>query len=141
MDLDDTNAVMAAKVHNLQEAIRGDYRHNWIIDNLPAASLMETEVGFGCLGRGFGYVLKGSIRALREWQRRVPPQRLVQSASYYFGVAFALYFVHVVDCGFIWLGVLGKYVEVFCSRRYYVLPGGTTSTLEAVLATSVRGSC
>lgn len=59
MDLDGTDSDMAAKVNNLQKAIRGDYRHNWIIDNLPAASLMETEVGFGCIGGGgLGYFLK-----------------------------------------------------------------------------------
>lgn len=31
------------KVQNLQKAIRRDYRHNWIIDNLPAASLVPVE--------------------------------------------------------------------------------------------------
>lgn len=37
------------KVDNLQKAIGGDYRHNWIIDNLPAASLTETDVSeFSC---------------------------------------------------------------------------------------------
>lgn len=37
---------MSAKVGNLQKAIRGGYRHNWIIDNLPAASLEVEEVLF-----------------------------------------------------------------------------------------------
>lgn len=58
MDLVDTDPDMAGKVNNLQKAIRGDYRHNWIIDNLPAASLTETEVGFCCLGRGLEFVLQ-----------------------------------------------------------------------------------
>lgn len=31
------------KVDSLQKAIRRDYRHNWIIDNLPAASLVPVE--------------------------------------------------------------------------------------------------
>lgn len=39
---------MSAKVSNLQKAIRGGYRHNWIIDNLPAASLEVEEVLFVC---------------------------------------------------------------------------------------------
>lgn len=30
------------KVKNLKNAIEGDYRHHWIIDNLPAASLVES---------------------------------------------------------------------------------------------------
>ncbi|CAM9231353.1 unnamed protein product, partial [Sphacelaria rigidula] len=42
MDLDENDKHIAVKVKNLQKAIEGDYRHNWIIDNLPAASLMET---------------------------------------------------------------------------------------------------
>lgn len=39
MVLDDSKAT---KVANLKRAIKGDYRHNWIIDNLPAASLVDT---------------------------------------------------------------------------------------------------
>lgn len=42
LDKDDADAMK--KLANLKKAIRGDYRHNWIIDNLPAASLMENEV-------------------------------------------------------------------------------------------------
>lgn len=42
MNLDEEDKDIAVKVKNLQKAIEGDYRHNWIIDNLPAASLMET---------------------------------------------------------------------------------------------------
>lgn len=42
LDKDDSDAMK--KLANLDKAIRGDYRHNWIIDNLPAASLMENEV-------------------------------------------------------------------------------------------------
>lgn len=58
MVLDENEPDMVMKVNNLQKAIRGDYRHNWIIDNLPAASLMETDVGYGsccccCLWRLF----------------------------------------------------------------------------------------
>lgn len=39
--LDETDSVMVTKVENLRKAIRGDYHHNWIIDNLPAASITE----------------------------------------------------------------------------------------------------
>ncbi|CAM9626190.1 unnamed protein product [Ectocarpus fasciculatus] len=40
VELQDTDK---EKVENLQKAIRRDYRHNWIIDNLPAASLVPVE--------------------------------------------------------------------------------------------------
>lgn len=43
--LDENKPDIVSKVKNLQKAIVGDYRHNWIIDNLPAASLMETSDG------------------------------------------------------------------------------------------------
>ncbi|CAM9768812.1 unnamed protein product [Ascophyllum nodosum] len=45
IELSKEDANMADKMNNLQKAIRGGYRHNWIIDNLPAASLMENEEG------------------------------------------------------------------------------------------------
>lgn len=42
MYLDENDPDIVVKVKNLQNAIGGGYRHNWIIDNLPSASLMET---------------------------------------------------------------------------------------------------
>ena len=44
MVLDKNDAEMMKKLEHLRVAVRGGYRHNWIIDNLPAASLTENEV-------------------------------------------------------------------------------------------------
>ena len=44
MRLSEDDADSKEKLENLKKAVQGEYRHNWIIDNLPAASLMENEV-------------------------------------------------------------------------------------------------